>query len=83
MIAANDNWHPSVLDMTYAHCHAYAAPPGTRRLHLPTDFITVREIVRWLMRDFGVYPLVDQWERAVDEAGAVLLESLRWAIPHP
>jgi hypothetical protein len=80
---AGYHWHPTVQGMTYAHCHAYDAPPHTRRLHLPTQFITIREFFSWLMRDFDVAPLATDWQQALEDANAILQHSLRWTTAHP
>ena len=75
------HWHPSVPDPVYAHCHARTASAQMSRLHLPTRFLTVGAILRWLMRDLDVSPLADEWERALQNVDQTLTASLRWAAP--
>jgi hypothetical protein len=80
---AGYHWHPRIEDMAYAHCHAYAAPADTSRLHLPTGFITPRELFTWLMRDFGVAPIATDWQRALTDVDEALRASLAWVTPNP
>jgi hypothetical protein len=77
---AGYHWHPSVPGMGYPHCHAREGPPAMARLHLPTRFITLGSVFRWLMRDFGAAPLATNWAALLDAADKALEASLLWAI---
>jgi hypothetical protein len=76
---AGCHWHPYVEGMTYPHVHALDAPASTQRLHLPTGFLTLKDVLLFAMRDFDVRPVRADWQAALQAADASLHASLRWA----
>ncbi len=65
------HWHPhGQSTTTWPHLHIEAgARLGFRpltRAHLPTGDVTVRDIVRMLIQDFGVEPRRDDWREIVN-----------------
>jgi hypothetical protein len=80
---AGYHWHPHVQGIAYPHVHALDAPAATRRLHLPTGFVTLRDLLTFAMRDFDVRPVRADWQAALEAADAALRASLQWAAVPP
>lgn len=78
---AGYHWHPHVPGIAYPHLHAYTAPPPTDRLHFPTGYITLKDVLGFAMRDFDVHPLQGKggWREALDTLDTVFRASLAWA----
>jgi hypothetical protein len=76
---AGFHWHPHVEGLPYPHVHALDAPASTQRLHLPTGFITLKDVLLFAVRDFDVRPIRADWQAALEAADASLRASLRWA----
>lgn len=74
------HWHPWVPDVSFPHLHAMDAPARTSRLHLPTHFVTLRDLLAFAIRDFGVRANRPGWERALEGADAVLRASIEAAL---
>lgn len=67
------HWHPEGMShVTEPHLHLSAASspaalPDLARAHLPTGTVALRAVVRSLLRDFGVAPQRDDWQRVLTE----------------
>jgi hypothetical protein len=73
---AGFHWHPHIAGIPFPHVHAMDAPPATQRLHLPTGYVTLTDVLTFAMRDFAARPIRDDWEDALDKADQVLRESI-------
>jgi hypothetical protein len=68
------HWHPNPItgeQMDY-HVHVRASEAicgiASRRLHIPSERVAFESVVRFLIKDLGVRPRHEDWERRVDEA---------------
>lgn len=73
------HWHPWVADVSFPHLHATDAPARTSRLHFPTGYVTLQDVLTLAMREFGVRANRSDWERPLGEADAVLRTSMEVA----
>ncbi len=68
------HWHPTgVSPITYPHLHLsrrlspldlgpHQEPAALGEMHLPTGFVTLADVVRLLITEFGVAPRRANWE---------------------
>jgi hypothetical protein len=70
------HWHPWIPGVSFPHLHAMDAPARTRRLHFPTGYVTLRDVLTLARRDFGVRTNRPGWERALEESDAALRASI-------
>ena len=68
--------HPNLEEIAFQHDHFLAAPAELQRLHVAVPHCTIKHVLTFAMRDFGIEPVRDDWEEAVDEADVVLRESM-------
>lgn len=66
------HWHPDLRsEVTHPHLHlGWAAQVSDERpanAHLPTSRIALEEVIRLLIREFGVEPLRTDWATVLDE----------------
>jgi hypothetical protein len=63
------HWHPQVPDEPYPHMHLKKGSGIGRselqRAHIPTGRMAIENIVLFVVRDFGVEPLREDWEQIV------------------
>ena len=56
-----------------------SAPSALSRLHVVVPHCTLRHVLTFAMRDFGVRPIRDRWRPVLDDAHDVLEASMEWA----
>lgn len=84
------HWQPGATfrgpDMPHMHVSAALAvmqtsgqlrPFALHKLHIPTGSLALPTVVRMLVAEFGVQPLVRDWERRLAESGAILRRAMR------
>ena len=76
---ASYHWHPHVPGVPFPHVHLPAAPSALSRLHVVVPHCTLRHVLTFAMRDFGVRPIRDRWRPVLDDAHDVLEASMEWA----
>lgn len=65
------HWHPhGPSPITYPHLHVggQTAPVGLIQAHLPTGRISLVDVVRMTISEFGVTPLRADWQSVLDRA---------------
>jgi hypothetical protein len=58
------HWHPRVEDVNFPHLHlghTLVADVGFSRVHVPTGQVTLRDVLRLLVRDLHVRPRRPNW----------------------
>jgi hypothetical protein len=70
------HWHPHVQGATFPHVHLLAAPAELSRLHIAVPHCTLKHVLEFAMRDFAIQPVRNDWQVSLDEADAVLRESM-------
>lgn len=72
------HWHPegrSPITMPHLHLGASAVTrPLLATAHLPTGLITLIDVIRLAIQDFGVRPLRRDWAAVLDRAQRALAE---------
>jgi hypothetical protein len=61
------HWHPN-LGPRYPHLHLYQGSGIAARLikkHIPTDRISLEEVLRFLIEELGIEPLTDKWDEVL------------------
>ena len=51
------------------------------RLHIPTGWITIESVIRFLIADLGVAPLTEEWDEVLRESEERFREWTRWDEP--
>lgn len=69
------HWHPeSLSDRKYPHLHIGSVLIDSRRhelgktfsrLHIPTGIITIADVAKMLIEEFGVIPIHRQWDETL------------------
>lgn len=55
------HWQPDAPEVKFPHLHV--EHPAFKRAHFPTGRISLEEVLRLLITDFGVQPLKSDWNR--------------------
>lgn len=73
------HWHPTGLsNVTDPHLHLSSrlgqiemgrnqAPLDLAEMHIPTGFVTLEDVVRLLITEFGITPLRSDWDALLTE----------------
>ncbi|MGH2352542.1 MAG: hypothetical protein ACRDJN_13110, partial [Chloroflexota bacterium] len=72
------HWHPDVEGITFPHIHPLVASPEAQRLHYTIPHATLKDVLTFAMRDYGVRPIRTDWQaahRAADETPQASLRS--------
>lgn len=78
------HWHPAGRSpVGYPHLHVSAALRGTTpsgevailpldKVHLPTGFVSLADVVRLLVAELGATPVVGDWRERLERAAPML-----------
>jgi len=75
------HWHPATTPVhprPHLHLGPASGAPRLRKAHLPTGRVAVEDVVRLLVRDFGVHPRLPAWRRVLDETQAAFEKWRSW-----
>lgn len=59
------HWQPDSPEVKFPHLHV--EHPTFKKAHLPTGRISLEEVLKVLITDFGVQPLKPNWEKILTE----------------
>lgn len=57
------HWQPSHPEVKFPHLHV--EPHAFKKAHFPTGRISLEEVLRLLITDFGVQPLRSDWDKVL------------------
>lgn len=64
------HWHPEATPpVSFPHLHVRSdVAPLSHKTHVPTGHVSLADVVRLLIVEFGVPPLRDDWQAILDAA---------------